>query len=528
MLGLALIILLIPSLAQAACSGSGLTWNCTAGTTIAQVNTALGSATDGATLTFAAGSYTWTSGTINLSNTKGVTLICATELACDVAQSTNTMIELAFSGTNTKHYRISGFDFTGSGVCGTCIWFWGNGSILGPNGYDGFRIDHNRWQGYNTSTADAAALVFLGSNGTSAQCAGVIDHNTVTTTAANMIVKNWCGLNDNYVTANPDTWGTGQNVFVEDNTFNLTTGDNAVACVDGAVNNATVVRYNTSTNCRGFDTHGMTHGGVNTFEVYRNAMTKTSGSFGSGYRLVLSQGAGRYMVWDNLFTVVGTIHGAAIDLYHYRDQGTDGSLSPWGFCNGTQSHGFDGNTSPTTTHRGYPCGNQPGRKQAGGSPRWGGLSPMAAFLNRTSGGAKVDLNFSCPWATTAYCAEHIQANRDYYNAVSATAQTSATSPFNGTTGIGHGILSRRPTTCTHTTAPDGDEGGGVMYWATDQGSWNISGDGRGSGVLYRCSATNTWTAYYTPYTYPHPLVGGAPPADTTPPDAPSNVFISKR
>jgi hypothetical protein len=27
-----------------------------------------------------------------------------------------------------------------------------------------------------------------------------------------------------------------------------------------------------------------------------------------------------------------------------------------------------------------------------------------------------------------------------------------------------------------------------------------------SGLLYKCTATDTWTLYYTPYTYPHPLV----------------------
>jgi len=48
----------------------------------------------------------------------------------------------------------------------------------------------------------------------------------------------------------------------------------------------------------------------------------------------------------------------------------------------------------------------------------------------------------------------------------------------------------------------------VGYWATDQGSWNQSGSG-GQGVLYKCTATNTWTLYYTPYTYPHPLQGGS-------------------
>jgi hypothetical protein len=55
--------------------------------------------------------------------------------------------------------------------------------------------------------------------------------------------------------------------------------------------------------------------------------------------------------------------------------------------------------------------------------------------------------------------------------------------FDGTTGVGLGLLSSRPATCTK----------GVAYWATD------------TKTLYKCTATNTWTAYYTPYTYPHPL-----------------------
>ena len=55
--------------------------------------------------------------------------------------------------------------------------------------------------------------------------------------------------------------------------------------------------------------------------------------------------------------------------------------------------------------------------------------------------------------------------------------------FDGTTGVGVGLRSARPATCTK----------GVGYWATDEGR------------LYRATATNTWTLYYTPYTYPHPL-----------------------
>ena len=101
-------------------------------------------------------------------------------------------------------------------------------------------------------------------------------------------------------------------------------------------------------------------------------------------------------------------------------------------------------------------------------------------------------------------------NRDFFAEVSQSAQTSPTSPFNGTVGTGFGTLANRPTTCTQH----------VGYWATDQGNWNQSGHG-GQGQLYVCSATNTWTLYYTPYTYPHPLTG-----TQDPPAPPSNLVAT--
>ena len=508
-------LLWLSSGAEAACSGSGTNWSCTAGTTVAEVNATLNNAANAATLTFAAGTYNWAGqGTIALSNSKGVTLICASAGTCAVpfGGSTPNLIELVFSGTNTRFYRVSGFAFSNGGSCATCIWFYGNGTL------DGFRIDHNSWTGFD----NAAALVFLGSNANAGYFYGVIDHNTITANDDNMIVKILGhNINEAFTTPWRQVRGTRENVFIENNTFNIATGFSDVACMDAHQAAQMVLRYNTSTNCRGFDTHGMPHGGAMNFEIYRNNFRKTSDelTWGDMKRMILNQGSGEMYVWDNQFTPFGaTVASWAIDFLYHRDQTGQGGAH--GICDGTKS--VDGNVAPTATYRGYPCLAQPGRQLVGGQKPWGQLAPMGFWGNyNTKNGAKVDGNFSQQGSYN-----HVVEGRDFYNAVSASLQTSSSSPFNGTTGIGRGTLANRPTTCTHTTAPDGDNGGGVMYWATDQGSW-CNGCAEGSGALYRCSATNTWTVHYTPYTYPHPLQagGGGGGGDTTSPIPPTNLRV---
>jgi hypothetical protein len=99
------------------------------------------------------------------------------------------------------------------------------------------------------------------------------------------------------------------------------------------------------------------------------------------------------------------------------------------------------------------------------------------------------------------CCDAIAENSEFYN---------ENSSFNGTSGMGVGTLANRPATCTK----------GVGYWATDQGSWNQQG---ADGVLYKCTSKDTWTLYYTPYTYPHPLRVESP--DPQPPAAPTGLVI---
>lgn len=115
------------------------------------------------------------------------------------------------------------------------------------------------------------------------------------------------------------------------------------------------------------------------------------------------------------------------------------------------------------------------------------LEPVYAWGNTYNNSRQLDL--ASPYPT-------IRENRDFYN---------QKTPFDGTLGVGVGTLEGRPKTCTP----------GVGYWATDQGEWDSTHDGP-DGQLYVCSAPNTWTLYYKPYTYPHPLVSGTPlPAKKT-------------
>jgi hypothetical protein len=106
------------------------------------------------------------------------------------------------------------------------------------------------------------------------------------------------------------------------------------------------------------------------------------------------------------------------------------------------------------------------------------------------------------------CAGDVVKNQDYF--IDNVAN-------DGTNGVGAGLLSSRPVTCTT----------GVGYWATNQSTTSLA-DMVGpnpatpiSGTLYKCTATNTWTAYYTPLVYPHPLRSHSQTTRLNPPKMPT-------
>jgi hypothetical protein len=99
------------------------------------------------------------------------------------------------------------------------------------------------------------------------------------------------------------------------------------------------------------------------------------------------------------------------------------------------------------------------------------------------------------WTVFEYedCCGAIAPNKEYF------VQGSS---FSGSAGVGCGLPAARPLACTV----------GVAYYATTQDCSKNDPRNIGArpaapfdGTLYKCTATNTWTEFFKPAPYPHPL-----------------------
>lgn len=290
--------------------------------------------------------------------------------------------------------------------------------------------------------------------------------------------------------------GSANAVFVEDNTMYRTVLGNVMDSNDAA-------RYtfrNNTVNWGYIELHDPSQydqrRGTQWVEIYNNTV---NGDTSRGYfQGMLHFRGGSGLAFNNTFSGTFTDSGPQFDIRRTYTSAPD-------LCNGTSAR--DGNTIG-----GYICRDQPGAYMdtslttvpyGGGSGTWADQSLRPVYL---WGNGKTAYLYS--GATDEYFVH----GRDYFDGSTWGVQTSTSSPFNGTSGVGRGTYANRPSTCTT----------GVGYWATDRGgNWNTINASANDGCLYKCTSTNTWASVcsYTPYTYPHPLQAGGyiPPEDTTPP-----------
>lgn len=284
------------------------------------------------------------------------------------------------------------------------------------------RIDHN----YFTNTMwGGPHYVAMNVYGT---VIGVIDNNSFSGAGHfhvyGIYKKSWDDLTFAYGTANA--------IFIEDNTFILSQGG-IVGSQDGGrwVARHNTCYYNNSSDLSPWnDAHG-NGGGPGSYyanmgaEVYENTITLSNTS--AGVKMWHHRG-GMGLFYNNILTV-GSSNYAQIMAQQEFDVRLLSTSNP----------------IPREVSSAYYWGN-----------RNGSSLPTLSVINDSGCYPTIAKNINC-WIENP--------------------------SFDGTAGVGVGLLSARPTTCTT----------GVAYWATD------------TQTLYRATATNVWTAYYQPYTYPHPL-----------------------
>jgi hypothetical protein len=401
-------------------------------------------------------------------------------------------------------FRMTGLTFTGQGASSTIQTY--NGALNFYGASTAFRLDHNDFNNILEN------FMNIESTGMS----GVIDHNVFNQNPHTGISLHITGATGpdwggNLPWSQATQLGSSNFIYIEDNYF-LGSGEDCDRGGRFAMRYNTAQRLGSATSAQFVLVHptgepGGALRGCRAWEVYGNGWSTTSGGNHTFSDYFMSSGTG--VSWNNSDT--DGLTDNFLTLISMRRNNTTYTQTAfpagWGYCgtsfNGTGSP-WDQNSNSTT---GYHCLDQPGMGKSD-LLTLGGNFPT--IIDTVIGSAKSPNQQSEPiyeWMDqfvpgTGQFVNNEEPdamfnNADYYLWCNASSPTGCTS-FDGSQGVGSGQLANRPSTCTT----------GVAYWATDQGNWNQSGSG-GQGELFKCTSTNTWTLFYTPYTYPNPLVSGA-------------------
>jgi hypothetical protein len=414
-----------------------------ASASFSDVSAAVSSAARGDTVRVPAGSAMWDGNTLSL--TKGINLLGAGRDST-ILVGNGVLISIApdrTAITNEETIRVEGFTFDGNNAALNSIKVFGAGAAS-TKPFKNLAVGNNRFRNMSNQTSGSGVFYTFG------QVRGLIFGNIFD--RCNVILK-IMGNDDTREWSNghfPQSYGTSDNLFFENNTiqYSSTFSGGDPGWIESGQGGRIVVRYNTfnfaHAKCSEYwDIHGFQNwpGNGQTGTMVVEYYGNTLTN-SSGYRWIAHRG-GWGLFYNN---IMPGSNGGAIHAQQYgpNDSGGSGCTADVPGASGHYVTEINNTYAFNNTNKGT-------------------IDNMVRTFN------------SCG----------VVENVSFWN---------YNPSFNGTAGIGRG-----------TTPPTGNCTVGVAYWKASPPTPTTDPNVVQNGTLYKCLSTNVWTAYYTPYTYPHPL-----------------------